>query len=405
MGSHADRRVRAVPRSAVVIGAVLVFWVMLSLLTQAWLIPLKSPPNSYDLYPSWYGSRAVLLDGDNPYTEDMARRITLAMGFPIDEAEGYAHRVFYPATIVWILLPLWVRPFKLAIVGWCGLQLLMLFVLPMLVFLLLEWRIRPLPLALVVLLSIMGWRHSFNAYLLGQFTIFTLGCLILAWAALMADRPWLVALALTGSTLRGEGILLTAACLLTLLLTRRLRALGWWSVFMGVAGVLSLIASGFWFPDFLTGIREYQRTQDTTLPASILGGGAVMWAVAGAHAVWCGWLLVQVRALPDRQRIGWGLSVLCLASLLLLRQSKDYTLVYALLPIWFALWAGRDRRWTFPLVVLILISPWLYAGARADFGHGSRLEQFVTPLGLLALLTYQWLSRPATAPGSAQNTR
>ena len=63
----------------------------------------------------------------------------------------------------------------------------------------------------------------------------------------------------------------------------------------------------------------------------------------------------------------------------------------ALLPIWIILWAGRKQVWTIPLVLVILISPWIYDALKANQGHANPVEQFTTPLGLLVLLTYQWI--------------
>ena len=362
-------------------------WILTAVMTQLWLVP-KKLPRDYDLYPLWYGSRAFL-QGDDPYSDTFARDMLQQMGYPVNDV--YRHRFYYPATIAFILLPLWLIPFPLALILWCGLQLLLVMTLPLLIFTLLEWRIPPPLLAFITIFSAVPWRHSANSYVLGQFTVYTLACLIIAWWALIQKRPALTAILLVAATLRAEGIILVAAALLYLLLTRRFRIVGIWTGVMAALFGLSLLPSGWWIGSFLDGIRGYQSHQPTTLPAALSGVDGITYAIVAVILAWGLSMLWDMRTLPERARVPWMLAVALLVALLTLRQTKDYTLVYALLPIWIIAWAGRKQPWNTGVVLLILISPWIYNAVGANMGHDSQVEQFLTPVLLAGLLTYQWL--------------
>ncbi|WP_119071424.1 glycosyltransferase 87 family protein [Aggregatilinea lenta] len=373
-------------------------WFVLTVTTQLWLIP-KKMPHDYDLFPRWYGAREML-QGVNPYTDAVTYPMLKAMGYPL--YDKYIHRFYYPATVTWILLPFWLLPFSLSIILWCGLQLLLVLVLPLLVFTLLSWRLPPLLLALITVFSAVPWRHSANSYVIGQYTIFILACLVISWWMVLEDRPWFAAIALVGSTVRSEGIVLTAALLLFLLLSRHYKVVMRWAGIMSVLFFLSVAQIGFWIPDFLHDIRGYEANQATTFAPAIFG---VNWLTYLMIAIIVGWgiyMLYQMYSLPMQYRLPWSLSVFILVALLTLRQTKDYTLVYALLPIWIIAWAGRKQPWNTGGVLLILISPWIYNAVGANMGHDSQVEQFLTPVLLAGLLTYQWLrwKQPYTQPTS-----
>lgn len=368
------------------LGFLCVLWLLLAIMTQLWLVP-KKMPRDYDLYPLWHGSRAFL-QGTDPYSDAFAHDLLLEMGYSGEDL--YRHRFYYPATIAFILLPLWLIPFPIAIILWCGLQLLLVMILPLLVFTLLEWRIPPLTLALVTIFSVVPWRHSANSYVLGQFTLYTLGCLVIAWWMVVQKRPALAALALVGAPLRAEGIVLAALALLYLLLTRRFRIVGLWAGIMAVLFTLSLLPTGWWLSRFLNGISGYEANQPTTLPAAITGIDALTYLIMAGMLAWGAYMAWEIRTLPERLRIPWMLAVAFLVVLIVLRQSKDYTLVYALFPIWLMVWAGRDQKWNLGLMLLIMISPWIYNAAGANMGHDSQTEQFLTPVLLAGLLTYRW---------------
>ena len=314
----------------------------------------------------------------------LLRDLLLEMGYSGEDL--YRHRFYYPATIAFILLPLWLIPFPIAIILWCGLQLLLVMILPLLVFTLLEWRIPPLTLALVTIFSVVPWRHSANSYVLGQFTLYTLGCLVIA-RMVVQKRPALAALALVGAPLRAEGIVLAALALLYLLLTRRFRIVGLWAGIMAVLFTLSLLPTGWWLSRFLNGISGYEANQPTTLPAAITG---IALPTLSWRGCWHGARTWHGRYAPSRTAPhSVDASGRVPVVLIVLRQSKDYTWSMPVPDMAHGLGGPRSKMEP-GLMLLIMISPWIYNAAGANMGHDSQTEQFLTPVLLAGLLTYRW---------------
>jgi len=339
-----------------------------------------------DFYPRWVGAREMLR-GANPY------QVEISMPVPIagSSQQTVVHPNFrYPATLTYILLPFWLLTYPQAISLWSGLILLLLFSLPVLAFSILKWSIKPLSLAGIIVLSTFGYRHAMNTYFLGQFVPFILGALVIAWWAISEDHPWPAALALVGATIRPEGALTVAAILLDLLLTRRCKILAIWTGVIGVLFGLSLLQIGFWVPEFVAGMNTYREIRVWTYPPGLIGVDALTPVVVVGAVLWGIVLLWQMRSLPDRTRLGWSLSVVTIVYLLILPQSKSYTLLYGLIPLWVAIWANRRHWWNLLFAGGILLSPWLFLFAGANLERGIPLEQLFTPVLLGILITVNW---------------
>lgn len=363
-------------------------WLLFAWATDVIWISQHGDSVGYDFYPRWYGAREML-QGNNPYSLEINRVILADMGFP--EFIPYKHNFSYLATITFTLLPFWALPFFTSLTLWSGLQLLMILALPALTFIvLLDWRIKPPLLALLIFFSSLVYRQTMISYVLGQFIVFCFGFILIAYWQILRGKPWLVALALIAATTRPEGVIFASAILFDLLLQRRFRPIIIFAALMGGLFLLSVIWIGWWIPDFLEAADGYRDCCDYTEPTQVIGVdilARILWvAVIG----WAGWMFWQMRALPDRERIAWSLSVLFIAYLLIFTQSKGYTLIYALFPIWVIVWADKGRFWTVVFAVIVLSSPWLYFGLESTFENSTQVEQLATPLILLVALTIYW---------------
>lgn len=364
-------------------------WFLFAAVTYIWLFPQQI---NFDLFPRWYGAREMLR-GENPYEFVLTDEKLEAEGFP----PYISKRFLYLATITWILLPVWLLPFPIAVSLWAGLQLLVLMLLPLLVFYLLRWRIKPLVLVLVIFSSTFINYHAVNVYVIAQFVAYILACLIVAWWQISENRPWLAAIALVGATIRPEGVVLVACILLDLILKRRFRIVLIWAGLMAGIFALTVIQIGFWIPDFLYGVRNFDSwTDDPFHPVKVFGNPVLTALFALCIVGWAGWLLWQMRPLPDRLRLGWSLSVVILACLLILPQTHDWTLLYGLLPVWLLFWAGRGSKANGIFLVLLVAASWPIR----QFGPEWLIlgQQIFNPLLLGALLTYHWYRWKASTP-------
>lgn len=385
----------AAKKYSLAIALVLLLWLLLAVFTYSWLVPRQI---NFDFYSNWVGAHEMLR-GENPYAHPFTDEYLAAQGYP-----NLVHRTFkYPATITWILLPFWIIPAEISVSLWSSLQTLLVMLLPLLVFSLLKWRVRPLTLVVILLASTIGNYHTVNVYAIGQFTIFILACVIVAWWQALENRPWLVALAILGATIRPDGAFIAGAMLLDLLLTRRYKPLIIWTALMGTVVLVTLLQVGFWIPKVVQAAGRYHYVaRGSTHPPEALGLSWLAPVIAAGAIMWGLVMFWQMRELPDRTRLPWRLSVAMLAFLVILPQTHDYTLVYAFLPIWFLMWVGRHSVWTIPVLVLVLFASWVvYAIGDPTL---SKLQQLLSPVFLGGLLTYYWQRQRAAHAASKYRT-
>lgn len=371
------------------VGVFLALWALLSLGSYFLLVVPRQ--NRFDLYHCWVGARTVLA-GETPYSQAVVRRIHEGMFGQWSGQEAVQQRFAYPAIVTWILLPLWLLPFPFAVSLWCGLQLLFLLILPLLVASLLQWQLRPISLALLLLCSALLYRYSLVAYVLGQFTLFSLACLVAAWWGLAQNRPVVATLALLGATVRPE---VASFPMLVLLLemwrTGHRKAVASWAGAVLCLCLLTRLWSGPWVLDFLSGMRDYAATSYLRWPPLVMGSVEAAVLLTAVTLAWGGWMWSRFSHLPLEVRLPLEISAALLVALIVLPQTNTYTLVAALLPTWVVLW-GSGGRWIGWLSSLVILSlPWGFYGLGGLVPAG--LEQLLIPLALAVLLSFWWHRR------------
>ncbi|MFL7794401.1 MAG: hypothetical protein AB8I69_19825 [Anaerolineae bacterium] len=369
---------------------VLLLWALLS--AASYFLLAVPRQNRFDFYHCWVGTRAVLA-GENPYSQEVVQRIHEGMfGQWFGGAEEIHQRFAYPAFITWLLLPFWLLPFSLAVSLWCGLQFLILLALPLLLMSLLGWRLPPVLLAAMLLFSVFFFRYPITSYLLGQFTPFTLACLVVAWWGLVRGYPTVATLALLGAAIRPEAALFP---LLVLLLAAwrmgRREVVVAWAGLVVCLWLLTRLFVGPWVGGFLGGMGDYAGTSFLRWPPLVFGSAWLAALVTAGVLAWGVWMWLDYRRMPAEGRIPWELSTAILLALIILPQTNAYTLVAALLPAWVVLWAGGERWWSWLSTLVVLALPWgfFFAGGLLPTG----LEQLMIPLALGILLTLQWWAR------------
>jgi hypothetical protein len=362
-------------------------WGTFALFTYYWLVPIQQRS---DFAPYWYGSR-LMLGGTTPYQVATT---------PPDElrAEGLPYRgqpllYLYPATTTYLLLPLWAFPFKVASSVWSALQLVFFCLLPLLLYSYLEWKPAPLFFGLIVFLSCVGLQNSLTVYTIGQFTGLALACVILAWWSICARAPAITVLSLAGLTLRPESVILAAVVVAFLLLGGRYRVVVAWGAVMTGLFALSLAQVGWWVPEFLDQALDYNDMGNNVWLPGLLSLPVLELAFTAGLLLWGVWFFCEVRTLPEDWRLLWALAVAIVVMLLVVPQSNDYTLVYALLPVWVLIALGD----TGTRLALFLWLPLASYAAKFGFDRSGRTEylylwlhELFTPLVIGGLLTYTW---------------
>lgn len=231
-----------------------------------------------DLYPRWVGAQSVL-DGESPYSFETRQKIWQAVYGKPDVPSGNPFGFYYPPAVVTLLFPFILAGLSLetAAVLWCA------FLWALWSALLLGWVTSvPIPpkarlvLLPLLLLSGIAFRPAYSNYLLGQYSLFSIGMLALAWFALKHQQH--VAAGVFG-----------ALCLIKFSLTllplavlffayransKTLLSFGIASLILYLPPTLML---GWWIPDFLRDISGYASENavawDWTRAASLSGLG------------------------------------------------------------------------------------------------------------------------------------
>jgi hypothetical protein len=174
--------------------------------------------NLSDLYPSWYATRALLLEGRDPYSPEVTREIQKGYyGRVLDPARPTdpknEQRFAYPLYVIFLLAPTIQWPFSVVQRGvgvvLCGLSVASVFFW----FTLLRWR-PSLSTATTVLLLFLGALPFVQAIKLEQLTLVISGLIAASMAALTVGFPVLAGLLLAVATVKPHLVVLLVAGLL-----------------------------------------------------------------------------------------------------------------------------------------------------------------------------------------------
>ncbi len=310
-----------------------------------------------DLYPRWVGAQAAL-KGESPYSFETRQKIWQAVYGTPNTPRGNPFGFYYPPAVISLLAPFILAGLSLetAAVMWCA------FLWALWSALLLGWvTLLPIPpkarLALIPLLLLSGiaFRPAYSNYLLGQYSLFSIAMLVLAWLALKHQRH--LAAGIFGALCLIK-FSLTLLPLTVLFFTYR----GNWKTLLSF-GTTSLalylpptLMLGWWLPDFLRDISGYASENavawDWTRAASPSGLG---WIALS--------LTLLLRSLPRRDA-DLAIAASLALTAVFVPHTADYDLI-AFAPL-LALLGGRliaNRRIS-PLLSwtsfgILLWFPWL----------------------------------------------
>ena len=281
----------------------LLLWLVLSL--ASYFLVIASRGQRFDLFPRWAGARAVLR-GETPYSDEITWQIQEGMfGQRLEPGEDQ-QRFAYLATITWPLLPFWLLPFPWAASLWCGLQLLLLLVLPIWVASILGWQLRSTSLVLILIFSILIFRYPINAYLIGQFIPFCLACLVAGWWGIVRGHWIAASLALVLAMVRPEVVMIPLLAILAVAWEKGDRRI----IFAWLTGMLSLwfltrAWMGPWESDYIKGILAYQAYSSPIWPPSLLKQSWLALLIVIVVVTWSAWMWRESRSLDSAERLGW----------------------------------------------------------------------------------------------------
>jgi hypothetical protein len=332
--------------------------------------------NRFDLYPRWVGVRAMFGEGLSPYSENVALRSQVGMyGHPARPDEGESqHHFLYPAFIAFTIPHLWL-PFPAAISAWIVTELVMLGLIVFMLASCLRGRLRSWELVTITV-TLTAFRYNVLSLGLGQFTIYVLFYLVLAWWLWERGHDFWAGCALTQVVLKPQLVFLVIP-LWVLLAAAQKR----WRFVAGFAGGMALLIAlpmpfiGNWLPEFLHPPAEYARAAGTTLLSSQaadalrLALSAILWPVAAWVWLRAGGVRIRRWAVQSGRPlafpgVGYALALTMAITLVTTPRIRGYDLTMATLTLGFLLLSPYRKGWPSAAVratawAVVLAVPWV----------------------------------------------
>lgn len=249
-------------------------------------------PGGNDFLVHWMGTRSLVRDGLDPYSDEVALRIqTAAYGRAAKPGE-HQLRVAYPLYSVIVFLPFaLVGDFTLARALWMTVLEAALVLLAFLSLRLARWRVGPFMLALLLLFSLL-WYHGFRPLINGNAVILVTLGLVGGLLALRAGADELAGVLFALTTIKPQVVVLVLAFVVFWAFVRgRTRVVGWM-----VGTVILLAASAaLIIPNWiLENLREVIIYPSYNPPGTPRAAFMEWWPAFGSRL---GWTLTGAMAL------------------------------------------------------------------------------------------------------------
>jgi hypothetical protein len=390
--------------ATVVFVAVVVIYLLLAYTTYQTLT--SQIPGGNDFYPRWQGTRALLLEGRDPYSEEVTLEIQHDMyGRPAREDEDQV-AFAYPLYVALVILPFAPLPYPLAQAFWTSALILAALAALLVLLRTLDWNPHPAALVGLALWSVLFYPTA-RSVILGQISIVVLVLVALALWALKGDRSFLAGCLLGLSTVKPQLVFLIVPFLILVTLRRgNYRVLAGFLSTVGILLVVTCILLPTWIPSFITGLASYRSYTGiyrggasplgylvtALVPAPLSGLGTLAVSLGLAACVAYTWFA----AVAGRLQASAALSVTIVATLLLPGETGTTNQVLLLLPLvhWLSMW--KEHRWVVGLVSsLLLLAPWLLflCTLEGDLEH----PMMVLPLPTATILMLLWRRRSVAA--------
>jgi len=386
-------------RGRAVCAAILVVVVYLLLAYGTYSLFTSQVPSGNDFYPRWRGTRALIREGRDPYSDETTLEIQQGMyGRPAREDEDQV-AFAYPLYVALLVLPFSFFPYPQAQALWMSFLVLLTLAAVMIILRTLDWRPSPTGLVAISVWFLLFYPTA-RSILLGQFSIVVLALLALVLWATQRGHPILAGCCLALTTIKPQMVfLLVPFLLLTALRWKNYKAVIAFFALMGILLLLSSFVLPTWLPSFITGLGRYQAYtsiyREGRSPLGVVISYALpsrlsSWATLLASLALMGYLLhVWIKALSCRADTSQALFVTIAVTLLILAETGTSNQVLLLVPIGFWLSWWMRRRWiTTSVSLLLLLCPWILFLLTVQGNLEHPIMAVPLPLAVLALLLW-----------------
>ena len=228
--------------------------VVLGLLTWGNYRFAKDNPGGNDFLVHYIGTRALVTEGLNPYSDEVALKIQMAAYGRAARPGEHELRVAYPLYSVIVFLPFaLIKDYILARAAWMTVLEVSLVLLAILSLRLVRWRVGPLMLGFLLIFSIL-WYHGLRPLINGNAVILVALGLVAGFLAIKSGSDELAGVLFALTTIKPQVVVLVLAFVTIWAFFRgRPRIIGW----MFATVFLFAISAALLIPDWMVhNLRE-----------------------------------------------------------------------------------------------------------------------------------------------------
>lgn len=408
-GSDILKNRRLYPTAVIfVIAAILAALVLLTLGNYRFA---KENPGGNDFLTRWIGTRALVIEGLNPYSEEVVAQIqNFAYGRLAKPGEDEM-RFAYPLYSVVVFLPFaLIGDFTLARAIWMTVLEISLVALAVLSIRLSRWRIGLVMLVFLLIFTLV-WYHGLRPIINGNAVILVALLIVSGLLALRAGADELAGVLFAFSTIKPQLVVLFLAYVVIWAIDRkRWRVITWMfgSVILLVASASLIIPT--WILDVVREVMKYPAyTPPGTPRAAFIAwwpswGSRVGWALTGVMA-----LLLLIEWWSNRRAefrgFLWTACLTLVASQWIGIQTDPGNFII-LYPAVILVFAVLDERWrtggrVFVIISMIILAAGIWAIFLATVQSADQPVQspvMFFPLPAFLLLTLYWVRWWAIEP-------
>lgn len=216
-------------------------------------------PGANDFFPRWMGARALILQGQNPYTDAVTRQIQIGIyGRPAHADEDQV-AFAYPLYAAYLAAPLIGLPYDAAQAAWMALLIIAVVAGGLALARVNHIALTPPALATIVLTTLLFY-PSVRGIFLGQYALISFALVAFAILALDTRQDVLAGIVLGLSAVKPQPVILLIPVILFWAWGNGRRGM----VLSTLATLALLLGSAFvwvptWFGDFLNALRAYTQ--------------------------------------------------------------------------------------------------------------------------------------------------
>jgi len=215
-------------------------------------------PSGNDFFPRWYGTRALILEGRDPYSYQVTSEIQRAMYGRLARQDEDQVAFAYPLYVSFFVLPFALLPYPVAQACWLSALILVALAALMLMLRTLDWH--PSAAGLLGLgLWVVLFYPTARSLVLGQLSIVVLALVALVLWAMHRGNPYVAGCSLALSTVKPQMIFLIVPFLLLWAWAEgRRRTVFSFLLTMAVLLMVTSVILPTWIPSFLSGLASYE---------------------------------------------------------------------------------------------------------------------------------------------------